>query len=91
MAPGSELLEQLGGDETPDGPEWMSLWTTQDQIVKPPETARLEGAINVPLQDLCPGLRLSHGALTSDPVVQAVVVEALSAEELTEPTGDVCS
>jgi len=91
MAPGSGLLTELAQDETPDGPEWMSLWTTQDQVVKPPETARLDGAVNVPLQDLCPGLRVDHGGLPTARVVLTVVAQALAADELAEPSQDVCS
>ena len=89
LVPGSELLVELAEDETPDGPEWMSLWTTQDEVV-PPESARLDGAINVPLQELCPGVRVDHGGLPTARVVQAVVLQALAADELAEPTDDVC-
>jgi pimeloyl-ACP methyl ester carboxylesterase len=89
MVPGSELLTELAGDETPDGPEWLSLWTTQDEVV-PPTSSPLDGAVNVPLQDLCPGLRLSHGALPTARVVQSVVVQALAGDELAEPSEDAC-
>ena len=90
LAPGSDLLAELSGDETPDGPEWLSLWTTQDEVVKPPTSARLEGAVNVPLQELCPGVRVSHGGLPTARVVQQLVLAALSGDELAEPTDDVC-
>lgn len=87
MVPGSELLEDLNrDDETPDGPTWLSLWTTQDEVVTPPESARLDGAVNVPLQELCPGLQLDHGGLPLSPVVRSLVVQALSADELRAPT-----
>lgn len=87
MVPGSELLEDLNdGDETPDGPQWLSLWTTQDQVVTPPDSARLDGAVNVALQDLCPGLQLDHGGLPVSLVVTSLVLQALSATELREPT-----
>ena len=89
MVPGSELLTELAADETPDGPGWMSLWTTQDQIV-PPESSRLDGAVNVPLQELCPGIQVDHGGLPTARVVQLLVVQALSADELTAPQVDVC-
>jgi len=90
LVPGSELLTELAVDETPDGPEWLSLWTTQDEVV-PPTSSPLDGAVNVPLQELCPGLQLSHGGLPTARVVQAVVVQALSGEELVAPSEDVCS
>lgn len=87
LVPGSELLEDLNGDdETPDGPRWLSLWTTQDEVVTPPESARLDGAVNVALQELCPGLQLDHAGLPLSPVVTSLVLKAVSAEELVAPT-----
>lgn len=87
LAPGSLLLAELNdGDETPEGPEWLTLWTEQDTIVTPPESARLGGAVQVVVQQLCPGARVDHGTLPRDPLVQAVVLQALSAAPLAAPT-----
>lgn len=84
LAPGSELLGDLNeGDETPEGPQWLSLWTTQDEVVTPPESARLEGAVNLALQDLCPGMQVNHDQLPTSPVVSSLVLQALSAPDLT--------
>ena len=56
LAPDSDLISGLNsGDETPDGPAWVSIWTSQDQVVTPPDTARLDGARNVVVQRICPG------------------------------------
>ena len=86
LAPGSPLLDELNdGDETPDGPQWLSVWTVQDETVTPPESARLEGAVNVALQDVCPGLQVTHGQLPTGPVVRALVLQALSTEEVAAP------
>jgi triacylglycerol lipase len=64
LAPGSDLLARLNaGDETPVGPTWISIWTTQDQTVTPPESARLEGALNVTVQSVCAGAQVGHGEL----------------------------
>lgn len=91
LAPGSELLEELNdGDETPDGPQWLAVWTTQDTVVTPPESARLEGAVNVALQEVCPGLQVAHGVLPTAPVVRRLVLQALSTDDITAPTGEVC-
>jgi triacylglycerol lipase len=91
LAPGSELLEELNdGDETPDGPQWLAVWTTQDTVVTPPESARLEGAVNVALQEVCPGLQVAHGVLPTVPTVRRLVLQALSTDDVTAPTDEVC-
>ena len=78
LSPGSELLRTLNGvDETPDGPRWTSVWTEQDEVVVPPDSARLDGATNVVVQRVCPVTRLTHGDLPRSPLVAAVVLEAL--------------
>jgi triacylglycerol lipase len=87
LAPGSDLLDELNEDETPDGPQWLTLWTTQDETVTPPESARLDGAVNVALQDVCPGLQVTHGQLPTDRVVQALVAQAVSADDVAAPSG----
>lgn len=80
LAPGSPLLAGLNADdETPEGPAWVSIWTTDDQTVTPPESARLEGALELPVQSICPDARVTHGELPRDPLVQAMVLEQLGA------------
>lgn len=91
LVPGSDLLDALNdGDETPDGPQWLSLWTAQDETVTPPSSARLDGAVNVELQDVCPSLQVSHAALPRDPTVTRVVLSALSGGSVAEPPAVVC-
>ncbi len=91
LIPGSDLLAALNrGDETPDGPQWMSVWTEQDQTVTPPDTAHLDGAVDVALQQLCPALSVTHSGLPRDPVVTRIVVAALSEPELGDPDRQVC-
>lgn len=91
LVPGSRLLDELNeGDETPDGPQWMSVWTKQDETVTPPESARLDGAVNVALQDVCRSLTVSHTALTTSPLVRALVLQALSTADIDEPSASDC-
>jgi triacylglycerol esterase/lipase EstA (alpha/beta hydrolase family) len=92
LAPGSQLLTELNaGDETPDGPRWVSLWTTRDGVVTPPESARLEGAVDVALQDVCRDDASGHSDLPRDPLVLGIVVRALSPAEPAAPTAPDCA
>jgi triacylglycerol esterase/lipase EstA (alpha/beta hydrolase family) len=77
LVPGSPLLAQLDHTAVPSRPRWLSLWTTDDQVVLPPDSARLAGAINVPIQSLCPGHEVSHTHLPTDPVVISLVLQAI--------------
>ncbi|RBY77122.1 lipase [Geodermatophilus sp. TF02-6] len=80
MTTGSELLTRLNaGDETPEGPVWISIWTTQDQTVTPPESARLAGALDLPVQSVCADALVTHAELPGDPLVQAMVLAELGA------------
>jgi triacylglycerol esterase/lipase EstA (alpha/beta hydrolase family) len=82
MATGSDLLNDLNaGDETPEGPTWVSIWTTQDETVTPPDSARLDGALNLTVQSVCATARVGHGQLPRDPLVRAMVVAELAAGE----------
>ncbi|HEU0103113.1 MAG TPA: alpha/beta fold hydrolase [Mycobacteriales bacterium] len=86
LVPGSALLDRLNsGDETPPGPAWLSLWTSDDTVVTPPDSARLAGAANVQLQDLCPGATTTHSDLPRDTRVEGVVLAALGTGPLAVP------
>jgi triacylglycerol lipase len=79
MASDSDLLAGLNrGDETPTGPTWVSIWTTQDETVTPPDSARLAGAVNLPVQSVCADARVGHGDLPRDPLVQQMVLAELA-------------
>jgi triacylglycerol lipase len=82
LGTGSDLLRELNaGDETPEGPTWVSVWTTQDETVTPPDSARLDGALNLPVQSVCADARVGHGQLPRDPLVQAIVLAQLESGE----------
>jgi triacylglycerol esterase/lipase EstA (alpha/beta hydrolase family) len=92
MAPGSDVISSLNaGDETPDGPEWISIWSNQDQVVSPPETAHLDGARNVVVQHICPGRAVDHGQLPTDAVVDALVLRALAVAPFITPAPADCA
>jgi triacylglycerol lipase len=77
LVPGSPLLAQLDHTPVPSRPRWLSLWTTDDQVVMPADSARLAGAINLPIQSVCPGHQVSHTDLPTDPVVISLVLQAI--------------
>jgi triacylglycerol esterase/lipase EstA (alpha/beta hydrolase family) len=80
LTPDSELLQRLNArDETPAGPTWVSIWTTRDETVTPPDSARLDGALNMTVQSVCADAQVGHGGLPRDPVVEAMVVAELGA------------
>jgi triacylglycerol lipase len=85
LAPGSDLLAELD-QPLPAGLPWLSIWTENDETVQPPDSARLAGAVNVPLQRICPSSRAGHGDLPTDPQVTALVLDALGTSPLTVPT-----
>lgn len=85
LVPGSTLLTQLRKAPLTGRPGWLSLWTEDDQVVRPPDSARLAGAVNVPVQAVCPGAVIEHGQLPSDPLVIGIVLRALGPGPLAAP------
>lgn len=90
LVPGSALLTRLA-DSPAARPPWLSLWTTDDQVVQPPDSARLPGAINVPLQSICPGVSIQHGQLPSNPLVIGIVLRTLASARLSPPSPSACA
>ncbi|MEV6622679.1 lipase [Amycolatopsis sp. NPDC051106] len=86
LAPGSTLMQELAKEPIPATLPWLSVWTERDETVTPPESARLDGAVNVALQQVCPGNRAGHGDLPTDPAVTELVLQALGTSPLEAPT-----
>jgi pimeloyl-ACP methyl ester carboxylesterase len=90
LAPGSDLLSGLG--RAPVGPVWTSLWTAQDETVVPPDSARLDGALDVEIQAVCADAQVQHGELPRDPLVIGLVERALAVQPMTSvPPGSQCA
>jgi pimeloyl-ACP methyl ester carboxylesterase len=90
LAPNSDLLARLNAKRMPTGPVWVSLWTDQDQVVTPPDSARLDGALNIPIQSVCADAQVDHSSLPRDRLVQALVLAALAPARPTRPTPADC-
>ena len=87
LVPDSDLLRRLNaGDETPDGPRWATVRSTGDQVVTPVDSAALDGAVNILVQDVCPGSSASHGELPGDPVTLAALTSVLGVDPPRPPT-----
>ncbi len=66
-------------DETPGGIHYTNVWTDSDELVQPPGTQALEGkgAVNLSLQELCPGRPVDHAAILGDHVTWQLVRSSL--------------
>jgi triacylglycerol lipase len=90
LAPGSALLTQLQ-QSAQARPPWLSLWSTADQTVQPPDSARLPGAVNVPLESVCPGADIQHGQLPTASLVVGLVLRTLASGRVTAPAPGDCA
>ena len=88
LSPGSALLTGVAGDP---GVPWLSMWTEDDRTVLPPDSARLDGAVNVSLQDVCPDAEIAHSQLPGDPLVTGLVLRALGTTRLAAPDPGDCA
>lgn len=89
LVPGSSLLTGLADSSAPR-PPWLSLWTTDDKTVYPPTSAEMNGAVNVPLQSVCPTLVVDHSQLPDDPLADGIILRTLSTGTITTPTTPNC-
>ncbi|WP_103382387.1 esterase/lipase family protein [Pseudonocardia dioxanivorans] len=85
LVPGSPELTEIEKADVGSQVPWLSLWTTDDDTVTPPDSARLAGALDTSVQAVCPGARVTHSGLPTDPVVTGAVLRALGTGPLTVP------
>jgi len=69
---------------------WITVRSTTDRVVTPVESAALDGALNLVVQDSCRGATTSHGALPADPVTLAALDSTLGATPPAAPTDVTC-
>ncbi|HEX6355081.1 lipase [Actinophytocola sp.] len=88
LSPGSALLAEIS---RPVAVPWLSVWTENDQTVVPPDSARLPGAVNVSLQQVCPDAVVTHAQLPTDPLVTGIVLRALGDATMSAPSAADCT
>jgi pimeloyl-ACP methyl ester carboxylesterase len=90
LVPDSDLLRELADDPVGSAPRWVSIASQVDETV-PPASARLVGALNVVVQDVCPAASVPHGALPTDPLSAGLVLDVLGPEPVQQPTRADCA
>jgi len=71
----------------PAGPAFTAIATAFDELVLPaPQAARLNGASNVVIQDLCPARPVEHFVLVADAVAYALALDALTHRGPADPS-----
>jgi triacylglycerol lipase len=87
MKPGSQFIAALNnGDETPGEVSYTSVYSRTDQFVWRADgptnpwdrSAKIDGAANIAIQDLCPGRHVEHVQAIYDAAVFAVIMDALT-------------
>lgn len=87
MDPGSAFLRRLNAEQQFPQQRKLSVITNNDQVVYPPETSRWPGALNVVVQDVCPGREVAHLGLPSDPEVVGLVLRFINGPGFTQAPG----
>jgi triacylglycerol lipase len=74
------------GDETPGPISYTSIYTLNDELVRPVETSKLEGGTNILLQDVCPARPTEHALLAVDAVAWELTIDALTHPGAADPS-----
>lgn len=91
LVPDSDLLRRLNaGDETPAGPLWVTIRSTADLVVTPVDSAALDGALNLLVQDSCPDSTAGHPDLPTNPVTLAALGSVLGTGTPVAPADVTC-
>lgn len=79
MRPGSPLLRSL--PPAPDANDWLSIYSTSDEVIVPADSSALPGATVVTVQSMTPDSTARHGQVPGAPAVIDRVVAFLAAPE----------
>jgi triacylglycerol lipase len=100
QAAGSNFLKALNRqpDESPGRTSWTTVRTLDDELVQPQTgehpTSALKGAVNLVIQQVCPGRHTSHIGAVYDSMSFAALVDAVAHRgpaRASRLPGDVCS
>jgi triacylglycerol lipase len=90
LAPVNSMIKNLSTTPLPRGLPWLSIWSTGDTTIRPTDSSRLRGAVNVPAQSICPHESISHSSLPTDPLVDGLVLGALGTGPIRTPAASEC-
>lgn len=79
MAPSSEFLSMLRPPGDPS--RWLSVFTIDDEVVRPVESSRLEGATTIEVTSACMTGSLDHGTIVTSDATWALVAGFLATGE----------
>ncbi len=79
MAPSSEFLSTLRPPGDPS--RWLSVFTVDDEVVRPVESSRLEGATTIEVTSACMTGSLDHGTIVASDATWALVAGFLATGE----------
>ena len=66
------------------------MWTENDKTVVPPDSGSLDGALDLSVQSVCPGLVVDHPDVPRTPAVIAIVESVLGPFAPAKPGPEVC-
>jgi triacylglycerol lipase len=75
----SDFVDALNRDDETPGPiSYTSIYTLNDELVRPVESSRLEGGTNIALQDVCPARPTEHVLMAADALTWDLAVDAFT-------------
>jgi triacylglycerol lipase len=79
MRPDAKFIAAVNRDDETPGPiSYTSIYTANDELVKPSTTSKLAGGTNILLQDICPGRPTDHLLMAADALTWELTIDALT-------------
>lgn len=71
LQPDSELLASFPEPQRPQ--DWLSIWSEDDETIRPPESSKIPGIKNYRIQSACDTRDIGHGEVPLDPQTLAAI------------------